>query len=90
MNEKEVLKELIKSIELKIGVFEERLIDVKKELNYYNDFTCEELNDYEFKRYSELRSDLCRYDFILEHLRVLKNIYSKNLFLNDISKLVNL
>lgn len=90
MNEKEVLKELIKSIELRIGVFEERLREVEKELDSYIGFTCEELNDYEFKRYSELRSDLCRYDFILEHLRSFKNIYSKNLFLNDISKLVNL
>lgn len=84
MNEKEILNELIKSIELRINLFKERLNDVEKELIYYENLTCEELNDYEFKRYSELRSDVCRYDFILEHLICLQNIYSKNLFLKDI------
>lgn len=35
MSEKEILKELIKSIELRINLFEERLNDIEKELVYY-------------------------------------------------------
>lgn len=83
MNEKEILKELIKKIELRIELFEERLSEVEIELVEYESFCCEELNDYEFKRYSELRADLCRYDFILSHLRELRNVYSKDLFIKD-------